>query len=169
MFTDMEGSTAMIERLGDEEAHKIVQTHDEIFRRRLDLFGGREVGKHGDGFLLVFDRAQRALLYGVAVQYALAAYERAHPACPIRVRIGLHRGPALRAGEGFFGKSVVVAVRIAALANGGEILASNHVLEAAKPLGEIICGQAKVAELKGLSGTYLVHPVTGGASLLGRS
>jgi adenylate cyclase len=168
MFTDMEGSTAMIERFGDVEAHKVVQAHDEILRRRLALFGGREVERHGDGFLLVFDSARRALLFGLAVQYALAAYERAHPEHPIRVRIGLHRGPALQAGEGFFGKSVVVAARIAALANGGEILASNHVLQAVKLLGEIICGQAQVAELKGLSGTYLVHPVTGRASLLGR-
>jgi adenylate cyclase len=75
------------------------------------------------------------------------------------VRIGVHTGPVVRAGHGFFGKSVVIAARIAAAAKGGEILGSEPVLEAARAVARIVSEEPRVVELKGLSGTYLLYPI----------
>jgi adenylate cyclase len=159
MFTDIEGYTSLIERLGDTEAHKVVQTHDDIVRGQLEPFGGREVEQHGDAFLLVFGCAGRALFCAITLQRAFATYSRAHPEHPIRIRIGLHKGSALRSGQGFFGKSVVTAARIAAQAKGGEILVSQPVLRAACAFGEIVSGEPREVALKGLNGFYRLHPV----------
>ena len=119
------------------------------------------MGQHGDGFLLAFGSAWLAVSCAVVVQRAFAAHGRAYPRDRIHVRIGVHTGPAIRAGRGFFGKSVVVASRITAEAKGGEILASEPALEAARAVAPIVSGEPRTVELRGLRGTYVLHPVVG--------
>jgi len=161
MFTDMEGSTPLIERIGDREAYQVFKTHDDIIRGELASFGVSEVERHGDGFLLAFESASSAVFCSVAVQRAFAAHGRACPRNQIRVRIGVHTGPVIRAARRFFGKSVIVAARITAEAKGGEVLVSEPVLDAARAVARIVSGEPRTVELKGLSGTYVLHPIVG--------
>jgi class 3 adenylate cyclase len=157
MFSDMEGYTEMTERLGDRESHRVLQVHNGIVREQLTAHGGVEVGTQGDGFLLAFPEARRALACAVAIQRAFTAYSAGHPEQPIRVRIGLHTGEAIKDPDGFFGKTVILAARIAAQAHGGEILVSSATREVA---GETAFAAAREVRLKGLAGTYAVHALT---------
>ena len=79
---------------------------------------------------------------------------------PIRVRIGLHTGEAIKEGEDFFGKHVNLAARIAGQAQGGEILVSSLLQELIESAGEFTFGEPRQVELKGLSGIQTVVPVT---------
>jgi class 3 adenylate cyclase len=160
MFSDMEGFTAMTERLGDRKAHQVIQAHNRTVREQLEAFGGYEVELQGDGFLLAFDSARRGLQCAIAIQQAFARYNTEHPEEPIRVRIGIHTGEAIREADKFFGKSVILAARIAAQATAGEILASSLLKELTESAGDLSFDEARSVSLKGLSGTYTLHPVT---------
>ncbi len=158
VFSDMEGFTEMTERLGDRAAHEVIKVHNTIVREEVKRHDGVEVELQGDGFLLAFPEARRALGCAVGIQRALAAYSAEHPEQPIRVRIGLHTGEAIQEADRFFGKTVILAARIAAQARGGEILVSSPVREVGA--GEAIrFGERREATLKGLTGTYSLHPV----------
>jgi len=155
----MEGFTAMTERLGDLKARAVIRQHNRIVREHLAAHGGFEVELQGDGFLLAFPSARRALLCAVAIQRAFATYNAAHPEQPIRVRIGLHTGEALREADKFFGKTVILAARIAARAHAGEILVSSVLKELTESIGDIRFADEREVELKGISGTRRVHTV----------
>jgi class 3 adenylate cyclase len=159
MFSDMEGFTAMTERLGDLKAREVIRQHNRIVREQLGAHGGFEVELQGDGFLLAFPSARRALLCAIAIQRAFAAYDDAHPEQPIRVRIGLHTGEALREADKFFGKTVILAARIAGSARAGEILVSSVLKELTESIGDIRFTGERQVELKGISGTRRVHSV----------
>jgi class 3 adenylate cyclase len=160
MFSDVEGFTEMTERLGDHAAHRVIQAHNAIVREQLRVHGGVELELQGDGFLLAFTDALAGLRCAIAIEKALAAYSAAHPKQPVRVRIGLHTGEAIQEAEGFFGKTVILAARIASQARGGEIVVSTVVREIAEHVGGIAFGECREAQLKGLAGTYSLHPVT---------
>lgn len=159
MFSDMEGFTRMTERLGDQAAHKVIQAHNAIVRQQAAAHGGFEVELQGDGFLLAFASARRALRCAIAIQRAFAAYSQQHPEQPIRVRIGLHTGEAIREAERFFGKAVILAARIAAQAGGGEILVSALVKQLTESAGEFRFDAGREAALKGLAGTHRLFGV----------
>jgi class 3 adenylate cyclase len=159
MFSDMEGFTEMTERLGDREAHRIVRAHNAIVREQLHAHGGIELELQGDGFLLAFADPHAALRCAIAIERALAAYSAGHPEQPVRVRIGLHTGEAIQAADGFFGKTVILAARIAAQARGGEILVSEEVKQAAARAPDVRFGGVREARLKGLARTYALHAV----------
>ena len=159
LFTDLEGSTAMIERLGDHRAQALLRTHNALIREQVAAHGGFEVKAQGDGFMLAFASARRALLCAVAVQRALARYNARHPEAPMRVRIGLHTGEVIHEANDFFGKNVVLAARIAAQARGGEILVSALVKELTESAGEVQFGGSRTVELKGIVGSRTVHDV----------
>jgi tetratricopeptide (TPR) repeat protein len=72
MFSDMAGFTAMTERLGDREAYRVVQAHNEVVRRECKAHGGFEVELRGDGFLLAFPSALSGVRCGIALQRAFA-------------------------------------------------------------------------------------------------
>ena len=133
LFTDVEGSTALTDRLGDARARDLLREHERIVREALEAHGGSEVKTMGDGFMTSFSSATKALECAIAVQSAFA--ERNESAGePIKVRIGLNAGEPIAeddpGGRGdLFGTAVNMAARIAAQANGGEILASNVVRE----------------------------------------
>jgi class 3 adenylate cyclase len=151
MFSDMEGFTSMTERLGDLRARDVIGGHNRIVREQLELHGGYEVELQGDGFLLAFGSARKALLCAIALQRAFATYSREHVEEPIRVRIGLHTGEALKDADKFFGKTVILASRIAAQAQGGEILVSSLLRELTDSAGDIRFGASREADLKGIS------------------
>ena len=125
LFTDVEGSTALTDRLGDAAARDVLREHERITREALKAHGGSEVKTMGDGFMASFGSAKRALECAVAVQRAFAGGD-------IRVRIGLNAGEPIAEDDpggrnDLFGTAVIVAARIAAQAQGGEILVSDVV------------------------------------------
>jgi class 3 adenylate cyclase len=125
LFTDIEGSTALTDRLGDAAARNVLREHERITREALNAHGGSEVKTMGDGFMASFGSATKALECAVAIQRAFDAPESTEHG--IRVRIGLNAGEPIAEDDDLFGTAVIVAARIAAQAQGGEILVSDVV------------------------------------------
>ncbi len=122
LFSDIEGSTRLLERLGDryDELHR---DHRRLVRSELQSAGGQEVDSQGDGFFFSFPRAKEAVRGAVAAQRALA--EHSWPdGTDVRVRMGLHTGEPIVGEEGYVGMDVVRASRICAAGHGGQILLS---------------------------------------------
>jgi class 3 adenylate cyclase len=159
LFSDIENSTMMTERLGDLRAQEVLREHNELVRKQVAEQKGFEVKSMGDGFMVAFSSARRALLCAIGIQHAVLDYSRQHPTEPIRVRIGLHTGEAISEGGDFFGKSVIMAARIAAKARAGEILVSSVFKAVTDSAGDLQFDDGYDVELKGLSGTYRVHRV----------
>ena len=151
LFSDMEGFTEMTGRLGDHSAREVIRRHNTIVREQLRIHGGREVELQGDGFLLAFSDARRALACAVALQRAFRAHSEQHPEQPIRIRIGAHTGPILRDAEKFFGLTVILAARIAAQAHGGEILASAALMDHVAQAGGFHFDETREVMLKGIA------------------
>ena len=108
---------------------------------------------------MAFSSARRALECAIAIQKNFAIHEETHPGEPIRIRIGLHTGEAIKEGEDFFGKTVILAARIASQAVGGEILVSSLLKALVESSGEFEFGEAQDVELKGLAGSHQVFDV----------
>ena len=123
MFTDIEGSTNLVEALGDEAWQNVLRWHDETLRGLFVDHRGEEVVATGDGFFVGFDSPDEALACAVAIQRRLAEHRSTAGFAP-SVRIGVHAAGATQVGRNFTGKGVHEASRIAALASGGEIVAS---------------------------------------------
>ena len=126
LFTDVEGSTSLTQRLGDAGARDVLRTHERIVRDALRTHGGSEVKTMGDGFMASFSSATRALECAIAMQRAFAEHNESAEE-PIRVRVGLNAGEPIAEEADLFGTAVIVAARIAAKAEGGEVLASDVV------------------------------------------
>jgi class 3 adenylate cyclase len=159
LFSDIEGFTQMTERLGDQRAQQVLRGHNSIVRHQVAAFGGFEVKALGDGFMLAFSSARRALQCAMAIQRAFAAHNREHTEEPVRVRIGLHTGEFVQEMDDFFGKNVILASRIADQAQGGEILVSSLLKELTESAGDIRFGEEREVELKGLTGLNRVYAV----------
>ena len=120
MFTDIVDSTSLATELGDSRWRDVLEQHQDLVRRNLERFGGREVKTTGDGFLATFDGPTRA------VECAEAIVSEA-PSLGIEVRAGMHTGEVELMGEDVGGIAVHVAARIAALAEGRSALVSRTV------------------------------------------
>lgn len=129
MFTDIVKSTELVGAMGDEAWIEVLRWHDETLRKLIADNGGEQINHVGDGVFAGFDRPEQAIECAVQIQRTLAEHRRQHGFAP-QVRIGLHRALATRVGFDYHGKGVHQAARIAAAAQGGEILAS---LETAQP------------------------------------
>jgi class 3 adenylate cyclase len=151
MFTDLEGSTLLMESLGEERWLALLEWHESIVKQKTAVFGGTVVKGQGDGFMLAFPAAGSAAACASAIQRNLSD---GWSGVPVPARIGLHTGNAKAEGGDFFGRTVVVAARISSIAIGGEILvsqASQEDLDGAFPLNG-----PRSTSLKGLSGVYTV-------------
>ncbi|MBT8213504.1 MAG: DUF4242 domain-containing protein [Acidimicrobiia bacterium] len=143
LFTDMEGSTELTQRLGDAAAMDLVRTHDTVIRDALGNHQGREVKHTGDGIMAAFDSVSRALQAAAEVQQALVGQ-----GSPISVKIGISAGEPVAEGDDLFGATVQLASRLTDKANGGEILVSTTVRDLALGKG-FAFGPSDVWELKG--------------------
>jgi class 3 adenylate cyclase len=123
MFTDIESSTSLVEALGDEAWQNVLRWHDEMLRALFAEYKGEEVVATGDGFFVGFGSPDEALACAVSIQRGLAEHRLLHGFAP-KVRIGVHAAGATQVGRNFSGKGVHEASRIAALADGGQIVAS---------------------------------------------
>ncbi|MEE9254055.1 MAG: adenylate/guanylate cyclase domain-containing protein, partial [Pseudomonadales bacterium] len=126
LFTDIESSTALTQRLGDEKARDVLREHERIVREQLSAHAGAEVKTMGDGFMASFGSASGALECAIAMQKAFAAYNQLAEE-PVRIRVGLNAGEPIAEEDDLFGTAVILAARIAAKADGGEILVSDVV------------------------------------------
>jgi class 3 adenylate cyclase len=147
MFTDIVGSTALVEAIGDEAWHDLLHWHDDALRRCFANNEGEEVHHTGDGFFVAFRDARTALACAIAIQRTLADHRRDHGFAP-QVRIGVHGTEATRVGHDYEGAGVHAAARIGALAEGGEVLAS---VETVDGVESVPTGEPREVSLKGLA------------------
>jgi class 3 adenylate cyclase len=126
LFTDVEGSTALTERLGDAKARELLREHERMVREALKTHSGSEVKALGDGFMTSFSSATKALECAIAMQRAFATHNESAKE-PIQVRVGLNAGEPIAEDDDLYGTAVNLAARITAQAKGGEILASEAV------------------------------------------
>jgi class 3 adenylate cyclase len=146
MFTDIVGSTKLVEALGDEAWEALLHWHDQTLRSLFAAHRGEEVVATGDGFFVGFDSPEAAVACAVAIQRGLAEHRRAHGFAP-QVRVGVHACDATQVGKNFRGIGVHEAARIAALAEGGEIVSSKDTASGSRyPLSE-----PRTVSLKGIS------------------
>jgi class 3 adenylate cyclase len=147
MFTDIVRSTNLAEALGDDAWLEVLRWHDETLRSFFAAHSGEEVSATGDGFFVGFDSPDAAVTCAVAIQRRLADHRKQHGFAP-EVRIGLHASGAAQVGKDFRGRGVHEAARIAALAEGGEIVASKATVGSGSPYPT---SEARTVTLKGIS------------------
>ncbi len=124
-FSDIEGSTRLLQSLGDRYSDALTR-HHQLMRAAFSANAGRELRLVGDSFFTLFDSAVGAVDASVEAQRALAA-EPWPDGAPLRVRIGLHTGEAAVVGGEYVGIDVHRAARIASAAHGGQVLVSRSV------------------------------------------
>ncbi|HXY44095.1 MAG TPA: adenylate/guanylate cyclase domain-containing protein [Acidimicrobiales bacterium] len=154
MFTDIEGSSALMESLGEEAWLELLEWHDRMVKQQTAIFGGTVVKGQGDGFMLAFPATGSAAASAAAIERAVSA---GWAGVQVPVRIGLHCGNAKADGGDFFGRTVVMAARLASAAAGGEILISQAVQESLD--GAFPLDRARSLSLKGLSGQQAAFPL----------
>jgi class 3 adenylate cyclase len=160
VFTDIEKSTDLAVSLGDTAWFGVLREHQRIVGLQAERNAGRIVQSLGDGFMLCFRSARQALLFSIGLQRDLERQHLEEPELAVRVRVGLHTGEVLvDDGGDLIGRHVVVAARIADLADGGEILGSSLVKQIAEPRGDIAFVDPREVALKGIGGTEMVYRV----------
>src|SRR5256886_9274206 len=142
LFTDLEGSTHLLQRLGDRYP-ALLATHYELMRAAFFRTGGQEVGTRGDALFVVFEQASAAVASAAAAQVALANYDWPDD-CEVRVRMGLHTGEAEVVEGDYVGVAVHAAARICSAAHGGQVLVSDVTRAIAEPE---LSGDTSFAEL----------------------
>jgi class 3 adenylate cyclase len=146
MFTDIVKSTELVQAMGDEAWNEVLRWHDQTLRGLIARHGGEEINHSGDGVFAGFDTPERAIECAVEIQRTLANHRRTHGYAP-PVRIGVHQTAATRVGLDYRGKGVHEAARIAAAAQGGEVLASWHSAQPCK----FALSQPREVTLKGIA------------------
>ena len=164
MFTDMQGFTAMTQRLGDRQGREVLLTHNRLLREQVQAHGGYEEDSQGDGFFLVFQSCRQAVNCAISLQHVLRAYNLEHPDIPINVRCGLSVGEPLQKDEhgGYYGHALIQGARISAKANGGQIFVSDLVYAMLLPSGDYAFRDIGEFELKGLADTHTIYEVVWG-------
>jgi class 3 adenylate cyclase len=125
LFTDLVGSTELMDRLGDAASDRLRREHFALLRRAAAEHGGQEVKSLGDGLMIAFASALGAVSCAVAMQRRIAGSE--HGGAEIGLRIGLNAGEVISAEDDYFGAPVVVAKRLCDAAGAGQTLASDVV------------------------------------------
>ena len=153
MFSDIEGSTALNEELGDREWVKVLHRHDTVVRDAVAAGGGYVVKSQGDGFMVVFSDPASAAAVARVIHRKVPSAGRRLRRTALAVRIGIHCGTVVARSGDFYGRNVAMAARVAAIAGGGETLVTDEVRDALdghgldlEPAGEV--------ELKGLTGMH---------------
>ncbi len=156
MFTDIVGSTNLVELLGNEQWERLLRWHDDALRALFARSRGEVVNSTGDGFFVAFDTARQGIDCAVAIQRALADHRRS-TGFALSVRIGLHTAEANQRGGDYSGMGVHVAARVVALAGGGEILATAACLAEA---GDVEASELREASVKGVTAPIGVASVS---------
>ena len=156
VFVDVEGSTALLRRVGDTEGTASVRGQLDIVRERVDAYGGSEVKSIGDGLLLTFSSPRQAVAFALASQRALAG------SAP-RVRFGINTGEVIDVDVDPLGAAVNAAARIAGRAGGGEVLVSDVVRQLVGTVPAIRFLDRGRCRLKGFAERWHLWTVEDGA------
>lgn len=159
LFSDIEESTALNEKIGDRAWVKLIGAHDKLVHQLVQRQSGHVVKSQGDGFMVAFARAEQAVRCSIDLQQALYREAKRKRQPEIRVRIGIHMGRSVRRGDDLFGRNVAMAARVAGQAAGGQILVSEPVRDAVRGCDDIRFDDGREAELKGFSGSYRLFAV----------
>ena len=160
LFTDVVGHTAIMRRLGDEKGREVLREHERITREALKSHGGTEVKTMGDGFLASFSSVTRAVECAIALQQAFARHNET-AAEPVHTRVGLNAGEPIEEEGDIFGETVILAARVAAQAEGGEILASLAVRELCAGKGFLFADRGDIV-LRGFEDPVRLYEVRWG-------
>jgi len=160
LFSDIEDSTDINEKLGDREWVRLLGAHDRLVQASVEGYRGHIVKSQGDGFMIAFREAADAVRAGIEIQDALSdTGDRRLRRTPIRVRVGIHCGTAIERDGDLFGKNVAMAARVAAQAQGGEILVSDDIRAALRDVEDIVLVDGRDTELKGIPGIHRLWEV----------
>jgi adenylate cyclase len=155
LFSDIEGSTALNASLGDARWVRVLAAHDELVETYVEKYRGLIVKTQGDGHMVVFTTPGLALQAAWDIQRAFGAkwnHSRELRRTPVKVRIGLHTGTAIERGGDYLGQNVALAARVAARAEGGEILVTEDVAKVCADDFELT--SAGSVALKGFEGEH---------------
>jgi adenylate cyclase len=153
LFTDIVDSTLLSESKGDQEWSTIISEHFEMTRMIVEAEGGSVVKTLGDGGMYVFPAATSALIAAVRIQQGTAGSDHS-----LKVRAGVHTGDVIRDADDYLGLTVNKAARVAAAAEGEQILVSASTAESVNNT-QFEFGTPLTAELKGISGTHNLKPL----------
>jgi len=156
VFSDLEGYTELTDRFGDVRTQAVLRAHNELLREQVATYGGTEVKSQGDGFMLAFAEVPTAVVCALAIRDAVAAHDFGTDVGSLHVRIGMHCGMVIREGDDFYGRTVIVAARVANEAEGDEVLVTDAVAESAGT-DAVVFEQPREVALKGLPGPHRVH------------
>lgn len=151
LFTDVVGSTELLDSLGDEAGEELRRAHFMLLRRAVAEAGGEEVKTIGDGLMVVFTSPVEAVGCAVAIQRGVDARNRQRPEQAVAVRVGLNLGEPLRTEGDYHGLAVNVAKRLCDRASGGQILATETVAALVAPRGRFRFKSAGRLALKGVA------------------
>jgi class 3 adenylate cyclase len=146
LFTDIVGSTELIDDVGDEAAHVIRQRHFSLLRELAEKRGGRVVKNLGDGLMVIFAKATQAIACASDMQRRVAGDDD-----QLELRVGLHAGELLRDGNDFFGSTVIIARRLCDSAEAGQTIISSETRALADGATDETFVPLGALELKGLS------------------
>lgn len=152
MFTDIVGSTALATTLGEAAWLAVIETHLRATKRTVEAVGGEVVKTLGDGGMFAFPTGTSALNAAMGIQREVAAQ-------PFEVRVGIHTGDIVRSDGDYLGSTVAKAARIAAAADGGQVLVSSTTVGMLNPK-EFGFGVPINVELQGLNGTHELRPLS---------
>lgn len=156
LFTDLEGSTALLQEVGETGFMELLKEHDAVIRRALVAQRGREVKHTGDGIMASFDDVAQALSCSLAIQDGFDARTLEEGVRELRVRVGLSAGEPVDHNDDIFGSAVNLASRICDAANGGEILVSDIVHDIGTEKGFSFRSEDE-RSLKGFSAPTMIY------------
>ena len=160
VFSDIEDSTVRAMRLGDRQWLDVLTDHNRLVETHVRAHHGRIVKNQGDGFMLSFRSARQAVLASIGIQRDLHRLAAGDTTEGVRVRIGMHTGEVLMDGDGdIFGKHVMIAARVGAIARGGSILVTSLVKQITEPRADLVFREPVDAELKGIGHVVTVYEV----------
>ncbi len=158
LFSDIEGSTALNHRLGDEEWVRVIRAHDDVVERTVGRHGGAVVKTQGDGFMAAFRTPADAVGAAVALGPELRDSEALD--VDLSVRIGVHTGQVVSTHSDLFGTNVAMAARVADAARGGEVLVSDAVRTHLADADELSFRRRRGVRVKGIPGRHRFYEVT---------
>jgi len=167
LFTDLRGSTALYERVGDLAAYDLVREHFQVLRQTVSSQGGAVVKTIGDAVLATFPTPDRAIAAALNMRASLRKLNKERQKDDLILKIGIHEGPCLAVTlndqQDYFGQTVNVAARVQRLAVAGSILATRQVIENSRTSTRLkrshLTPEARSAVLPGLTGEIVIYEI----------